>query len=124
MGSVPAVKRRKLTPPATDGEESAVSTLEAVPNSNSFFKQASSWNLEQDYETRPRKGKKKEKENTRLPIITSEGRVQQVEEPEENQEEPNDLEWLEAQQSGEEIVEEIQKPTIPVREQILEAKEE
>ena len=124
MGSVPAVKRRKLTPPATDGEESAVSTLEAVPKTNSFFNQASSWNLEQDYETRPRKGKKKEKESTRLPIITSEGRIQQVEEPEENQEERNDLEWLEAQQSGEEIVEEIQKPTIPVREQILEAKEE
>ena len=124
MGSVPAVKRRKLTPPATDGEESAVSTLEALPNTNSFFKQASSWNLEQDYETRPRKGKKKEKESTRLPIITSEGRIQQVEEPEENQEERNDLEWLEAQQSGEEIVEEIQKPTTPVREQILEAKEE
>ncbi|KIN07399.1 hypothetical protein OIDMADRAFT_150892 [Oidiodendron maius Zn] len=124
MGSVPAVKRRKLTPLATDGEELAVSTLEAVPNTNSFFKHASSWNLEQDYEIRPRKGKNKEKESTRLPIITSEGRIQQVDEPEENQEERNDLEWLEAQQSGEEIVEEIQKPTIPVREQILEAKEE
>src|ERR1700744_4299518 len=106
MGSVPAVKRRKLTPPATDGEESAVSTLEAVPNTNSFFKQASSWNLEQDYETKPRKGKKKEKENTRLPIKTSDGLVQQVEIPEEANAEESDLEWLGAEESEEEVVEE------------------
>jgi nucleolar complex protein 3 len=127
MGKVPAVKRRKLTPPPTDGEESAVSTLEPESKSNAFFKQASTWNLEQDYETRPRKGKKREKESTRLPIKTAEGLVQQVEEPKEAQDEESDLEWLGAEdgeEGEEEIVEQVREPTIPVRQQILEAKEE
>jgi nucleolar complex protein 3 len=125
MGRVPAAKRQKLTPLTTDEEESTVSTLEAVPEKNTFFKQAPSWNLEQDYETRPRKGKKKEKESTRLPIKTSEGLIQQVEEPEEAQDEESDLEWLGADGSDEEkFVEEVRKPTISVRQQILEAKEE
>jgi nucleolar complex protein 3 len=128
MARVPAVKRRKLTPPATDGEESTGSTLQTVPGQNAFSKQASTWNLEQDYESRPRKGNKREKENTRLPIKTSEGLIQQVEVPEEVNEEKSDLEWLGAHESedeiAEEVAEEVQKHTIPVRQQILEAKEE
>lgn len=123
MARIPAVKRRKLTPPASDGEEdSSVSTLEA-PESNAFFKQASSWNLEQDYESRPRKGKKKDKESTRLPIKSADGVVEQVEVPEE--EEESDLEWLGADEPAEEEIEqEPAKPTVPIRQQILEAKEE
>lgn len=126
MARIPAVKRRKLTPPATDGEDSSPSTLEAVPETNAFFKQASSWNLEQDYETKPRKGKKKDKENTRLPIKTSEGLIQQVDEPEVVEAEESDLEWLGADDSEGEVEEEMveTKPTIPVKQQILEAKEE
>ncbi|KAG0647764.1 Nucleolar complex-associated 3 [Hyphodiscus hymeniophilus] len=122
MVKVPAVKRRKLTPPTTDGEDSP-STLDNAPQTGSFFKQASSWNLEQDYESRPRKGTKKDKESTRLPIKTSDGLVQQVEVSEEAKEE-SDLEWLGADDSEEEVVEEVKKPTIPMRQQILEAKEE
>jgi nucleolar complex protein 3 len=126
MARIPAVKRRKLTPPATDGEDSSPSTLEAVPETNAFFKQASSWNLEQDYETKLRKGKKKDKENTRLPIKTSEGLIQQVDEPEVVEAEESDLEWLGADDSEGEVEEEMveTKPTIPVKQQILEAKEE
>jgi len=124
MARVPAVKRRKLTPPATDGEDSSPSTLEPESETSAFFKQASSWNLEQDYETKPRKGKKKDKESTRLPIKTAEGLIQQAEVPEETKDEESDLEWLGAEESEEELVEEVQKPTVPVRQQILEAKEE
>jgi nucleolar complex protein 3 len=122
MARVPAVKRRKLTPPATDGEDSSPSTVEAAPESNAFFKQASSWNLEQDYESRPRKGKKKDKESTRLPIKTADGIVEQVQAPEE--EEQSDLEWLEPDEVEEEIEEKPAAPTVPIRQQILEAKEE
>lgn len=122
MARVPAVKRRKLTPPPTDGEDDSPSTLDTVPESNAFFQQASSWNLEQDYETKPRKGKKKEKESTRLPIKTSEGLVQQAEVPDVEEAE-SDQEWLGAEAlEVEEVVEE--KPTIPIRQQILEAQEE
>ena len=124
MVKAPAVKRRKLTPPATDGEDSSPSTLDNGPEENVFFKQASSWNLEQDYETKPRKGKRKEKESTRLPIKTSDGLVQQVQVPEEVNEEDTDLEWLGADESEVEVVEEVKKPTVPMRQQILEAKEE
>jgi len=125
MARVPAVKRRRLTPPPTDGDESSPSTLEIEPEQNAFFKQASSWNLEQDYESRPRKGTKKEKESTRLPIKTSDGVVQQVTEPEVAEVE-SDLEWLGAESAGdeEEVVEEPSKPTISSKQQILEAKEE
>ncbi|QSZ31381.1 hypothetical protein DSL72_000946 [Monilinia vaccinii-corymbosi] len=127
MAKVPAVKRRKLTPPRTDGEDSTPSTLEDAPNSNAFFKTASKWNLEQDYETRPRKGKKEKKESTRLPIKTKEGLIQQVEAPVEVNEEESDLEWIgaddvEEDEEPEEKVEE--KPPVPIRQQILEAKEE
>ena len=124
MARIPAVKRRKLTPPPTDGEDSPPSTLEILPEPNAFLKQASSWNLEQDYESKPRKGKKKDKEHTRLPIKTSEGLVEQVEVQEEAKEEESDLEWLEGDKSDEEVVEEVKTPTVPLRQQILEAKEE
>ncbi|KAE8442909.1 hypothetical protein EG329_002581 [Mollisiaceae sp. DMI_Dod_QoI] len=123
MARIPAIKRRKLTRPRTDGEDSSPSTLENEPETNAFFEQASSWNLEQDYETRPRKGRKKEKENTRLPIKTSEGLIQQIEVPQDA--EDSDLEWLGTEESEEEVQEEIvKKPTIPIKQQILEAQEE
>jgi len=122
MARVPAVKRRKLTPPPTDGEDSSPSTLDNASEPSAFFKQASSWNLEQDYETRPRKGKKKDKESTRLPIKTSDGQIQELEVVEEVKDDESDMEWLGAEESEEEPVQ--QKPTVPMRQQILEAQEE
>jgi nucleolar complex protein 3 len=126
MARIPAIKRRRLTPPPTDGDDSSPSTLEHENETSAFFKQASGWNLEQDYESRPRKARKKEKENTRLPIKTSDGLVQQVDNVEEAHEEESDLEWLGAEQSEVEAVEEeaAEKPKVPMRQQILEAKEE
>lgn len=41
-----------------------------------FVKRAAHWNLEQDYEQRPRKKRKQEKETARLPIKTAEGQLQ------------------------------------------------
>merc|ERR1712093_282414 len=122
MARVPAVKRRKLTPPPTDGEDSSPSTLDNASEPSAFFKQASSWNLEQDYETRPRKGKKKDKESTRLPIKTSDGQIQELEVVEEVKDDESDMEWLGAEESEEEPVQ--QKPTVPMRQQILETQEE
>jgi nucleolar complex protein 3 len=122
---MPAIKRRKLTPPETGREDSSPSTIDNGPESSAFFKQASSWNLEQDYETRPRKGRKKERESTRLPIKTAEGVIHQAIIAEEVAAVESDLEWLGAEESENEAVNEIEeKPTIPIRQQILEAKEE
>jgi nucleolar complex protein 3 len=128
MTRIPAIKRRKLAPPPPpEGDDSSASTLDNVPEPSAFFKQVSSWNLEQDYETRPRKGRKKEKESTRLPIKTAEGVIQQAEPLKEVEGAGSDLEWLSAEGSEEEADEEevvVKKPTVPIRQQILEAKEE
>ena len=124
MARVPAIKRRRLTPPATDGDDSSPPTLEHEPETSVFFKQASGWNLEQDYESRPRKGRKKDKENTRLPIKTADGLVQQVDDVEGVQDEESDLKWLDAEESEDEVQVEVEDPTVPMRQQILEAKEE
>jgi len=122
-----AVKRRKLSPPPTNKDDSSF-TAESDSKSNkaskAFYKQASSWNLEQDYETRPRKGGKKDKENTRLPIKTADGLIQQVEVQEDEGEE-SDLAWLsEGESEPEEEPEKQKRPEKPIRQQILEAKEE
>ena len=70
------VKRRKLTPPPTDEEQA--NSANGAKTQKAFFRNASSWNLEQDYESRPRKGKKKEKESSRLPVKTADGRIEQL----------------------------------------------
>ncbi|KAL2752812.1 hypothetical protein ACRALDRAFT_1065848 [Sodiomyces alcalophilus JCM 7366] len=69
-----ATKRRRLTPPQSDDERPARSSKNMQ---KAFFKSAATWDLEQDYETRARKGKKPKKESTRLPIKTADGRLAQ-----------------------------------------------
>ncbi|MCJ1303883.1 hypothetical protein MMC08_006694 [Hypocenomyce scalaris] len=130
MIAVPAIKRRRVTPPDSSEEDASPSTLVAesdAPGVEDFFSSAARWNLEQDYEQRPRKLKEKGKENTRLPIKTAEGRVEPLQVPEVNEEDGDS--WLgseddedEVQKSDPELAEE--KPKVPVRRQILEAKEE
>lgn len=118
-------KRRKLSP-STDNENQGSSA--SASRTNAYYKQASTWNLEQDYETRPRKQKVKGKESTRLPIKTADGAIVQVAQSEQVEEADSDLEWLEDEDTeplqDETPVEIEEKPTVPVRQQILEAKEE
>ncbi|KAK2928598.1 Nucleolar complex-associated protein 3 [Fusarium oxysporum f. sp. vasinfectum] len=71
-------KRRKIAHDSADHETQDQNDSRSAQKS--FFKNASNWNLEQDYETRPRKGKK-QKESNRLPIKTADGRIEQAEEP-------------------------------------------
>lgn len=130
MVSIPAAKRRRLTPPDSSDQNTSPSTLVAesdAPGVEDFFSSAARWNLEQDYEQRPRMLKKKDKESTRLPIKTAEGRVEPLQVPEVKEEDGDS--WLESDNDEEhvqkldaEVAEE--KPKIPVRQQILEAKEE
>lgn len=92
---------------------------------NDFYARASRWNLEQDYESRPRK-KKRERESTRLPVKTPEGHLKQVEAPEvESEESGNNLATSDDEWSGLDEDQEIEeRPEIPINQQILEAKEE
>ena len=130
MAPISARKRRRLSPP--DATNSIVPGSKGVKATDSpvldgYLAIASKWNLEQDYENRPRKQNKKEKENTRLPIKTAEGRIEQLEVPDVKDEDRDS--WLgsdndetSALEEEEEVKEEYTRA--PARQQILEAKEE
>ncbi len=126
---MPALKRRRITPPDLLDNESSPSTLVAPsdgPDTNELFSNAAQWNLEQEYEQLPRKQKKGDKENSRLPIKTAGGRLEQLQVSEEDDEdrlqgsEEDDQHEVEVQAEEEEE----EKPEIPIRQQIIEAKEE
>ena len=126
MASQPS-KRRRLTPPRSDdGEDSTVRTAKVQKQ---FFKSAANWDLENDYESRPRKGKtdKEKKKDTdenagRLPIRTAGGWVAQ------DDVESVASDWLEKDGDVESVDEEPapapEAPKIPDREQIRRAQEE
>lgn len=120
--TIPAAKRRRLSPPEDDNKAApAVKERKA-----SYLANAAKWDLEQDYETRPRK-QKKEKENAKLPVRTTEG--WQVQPATNGTKEDQDSDSSQGSGSegeedaqAEEIVEE--KPKVSPRQQILDAKEE
>ncbi|KAF4975834.1 hypothetical protein FDECE_18535, partial [Fusarium decemcellulare] len=119
-------KRRKLAHDSSDDESRAPASSRNAQKS--FFKNASNWNLEQDYESRPRKGKK-QKESNRLPIKTADGRIELAQGAEdETASVESDTEWLEGREDeieSEPEQEEIEEePEIPESQQILEAQEE
>ncbi|KAK1750759.1 nucleolar complex-associated protein-domain-containing protein [Echria macrotheca] len=128
MASHPS-KRRRLSP-ATNGDGEPAENGAKVQKQ--FFKSAANWNLENDYESRPRKGKKDKKkkkavdENTgRLPIRTAGGWVAQ----DDVESVASDAEWLENEGDDAESVDEQpeeapEEPKIPEREQIRRAQEE
>jgi nucleolar complex protein 3 len=116
MSRIPAAKRRRLSPPTENGSV----------EKPAFISNAGKWNLEQDYEQRPRK-LKKQKDNAKLLIRTDEGWMQQKTVPVEEKEEESDS-FLGSISEGEEgaaseaAVDE--KPKMSPRQQIIEAKEE
>ncbi|KAI0887256.1 nucleolar complex-associated protein 3 [Annulohypoxylon maeteangense] len=124
MASRPT-KKRKLTPPQSDDEGSSRKSSAKIQKS--FLSNAANWDLEQDYETKARKGKK-EKESTRLPLKLQDGRVQHVSAPAVDFGSlESDDDWLEGgdESESEEVrVKQPEKPDIPEHQQIREAKEE
>lgn len=131
MARAPPPKRRRLSPKVdtVNGDDSQLNTADeggevAV---DSFYSRAARWNLEQGYEQRPRKAKDREKQNSRLPIKTADGRIEQLEVAEAVEEDGDS--WLESPdedgQDGDVPVGEVEEaPKVSQRRQILEAKEE
>ena len=114
-------KRRRLSPPEDDARSGKQS---------SFLKSAAKWDLEQDYENRPRRlDKKKKKGADRLPVRTTEGWAApptSTAEVEVKSEDESDS-FLGSGSEGEAVEaeeEEKKEPKIPVKQQIREAKEE
>jgi nucleolar complex protein 3 len=110
-------KRRRLSPPADGGD-------------SELYTNDDEWGVEQDYERRPRKTNKKDSERTRLPIKTSEGFVQAKDDVEEQMEDSDsflgtdDDEMEDGSGEEEEEEEEEEKPKIPIKVQIMQAKED
>lgn len=122
----PMAKRRRISPPA---ETNGAPTEQKV---NDFYQHASKWNLEQDYENRPRtlKKKKDEEKSKRLPIKTAEGWVDQAPapapEPVVAQEDGDADSFLgsgDEEEVDEEEPEEV-KPKMSPKQEIMVAKEE
>ncbi|KAM4055300.1 nucleolar complex-associated protein [Hirsutella rhossiliensis] len=121
-------KRRKLAHDSSDDE--GVSSKRAQKD---FFKNASSWDLEQDYELKRRKAKKRVGDSNRLPQIkTTDGRVellQNLEAEDDAASVESDAEWLEGREDEvesepEKAERQDKKPEVPESQQILEAQEE
>ena len=93
-----------------------------------FAKRASQWDLEQDYEQRPRKKRTQDKLTSRLPIKTADGQLR----PSLLQEVPeaaadSAIEFSEGEKIGDassEAVQEDVAPPVPLKQQVLEGKEE
>ncbi|PGH35541.1 nucleolar complex protein 3 [[Emmonsia] crescens] len=118
-----AVKRRRLSP-SKDGDSHAPATNGS--SMKDFYSRAAEWDLEQDYERRPRKTSKRDKEKSRLPIKTAEGAIEHVAEPivEDESDNPFDSDEDDAEEQPEDEIVEKSKPHVPAKVQILEAKEE
>ena len=111
-----------MSPP----EDGAYPLPSKKSHKESFLNNAAKWDLEQDYENRPRKLNKK-KENKRLPVRTVEGWVAPAPAAEEVKSEDSDSFLGSGDEDDEEQEEapvEEEKPKIPARQQIIEAKEE
>ncbi|KAG5923163.1 hypothetical protein E4U42_005035 [Claviceps africana] len=134
------VKKRKLAHASADSESHSTPPL-SKRTQKDFFKQAANWNLEQDYENRPRKGKKAAKESSRLPLKTADGRLELLKglDPEDDAASiASDTEWLEGRDGDDGDFDsdheradysddengETQEPQVLESQKILEAQEE
>ena len=133
MVALPAIKRRKITPPLESYPKAPTTLVETAEDGHfpEFYSRASKWNLEQDYEQKPRKNATRNKESTRLPIKTAKGRVERLDVLEDGhqiQEAESGGNLLSTDEDGQDEPEATQleeaTPKICHRQQILEAKEE
>jgi len=125
MAAAPAAKRRKLSPPNKSDQVPLAAPI-ALHSKDDYLTSAAGWNLEQDYEQKPRKQKEKLKENTRLPIKTAEGKIEQLQIAEVKEDDEESFLGSEDGQSQKEDVINVlrEELKIPIRQQIIEAKEE
>ncbi|KAL8834834.1 MAG: hypothetical protein Q9170_003576 [Blastenia crenularia] len=121
MAIARATKRRRISPPDSLTEGSFKNSLAH----NGYLEHIAGWNLEQDYEQRPRK-QKKDAESTRLPIKTAEGRIESLVLPLEEEEEEKSFlgRGSDTESAIEEMAVEEKPPGLSIQQQIIEAKEE
>ncbi|KAI4110488.1 MAG: hypothetical protein LQ339_001354 [Xanthoria mediterranea] len=118
MAVARASKRRRISPPDSP------SSTEPL-NYDGLASRASGWNLEQQYEQRPRE-QKKVSESTRLPIKTAEGRIERLASPESEQETVKSSFGSDGEDASDTQETEVEERSVemPIRQQVIEAKEE
>lgn len=114
-------KRRKLSPPTVRN------VLSKTAKSIDLFHQAAEWDLEQDYEQRS--SLKRQREGTKLPIKTAEGRIQRQHERIPENDDSDSLLGTSSESGLDRAdtppTEDIEEPSdVPLKHQILAAKEE
>lgn len=122
-------RKRKLGQAQGGGNKPSVSTAKLERD---FYNNVANWDLEEDFARRQSKKQKnkKEKENTRLPIKTADGRLEHVEVEDEDFSAESDGEWLEdadrdePEEKKKPKPEKKKKPEKPEAERIIEAQEE
>ncbi|KAI4237013.1 MAG: hypothetical protein LQ349_002184, partial [Xanthoria aureola] len=118
MAVARASKRRRISPPESPSSTESLTY-------NGLASRASGWNLEQQYEQRPRE-QKKVSESTRLPIKTAEGRIERLASPESEQETVESSFGSDGEDASDTQETEVDERSveIPIRQQVIEAKEE
>ncbi len=116
-----AAKRIRISP--SDSPPTRSSTGFPVHDGN--ISHTAGWNLEQQYEQHPRK-RKNVQESTRLPIKTAEGRIERITYPVSGQETVDSFSGscCETESDNQETAAEERPVEVPIRQQIIEAKEE
>ncbi|KAL8996671.1 MAG: hypothetical protein Q9188_006510 [Gyalolechia gomerana] len=116
-----AAKRRRISPAESLQEGSS----DEFSARNDYSVHSTGWNLEQDYEQRLRK-QTKGAESTRLPIKTAEGRIERVIVPQDELEEEESFlgSGSENESDLKESMIEEQPAELPIRQQVIDAKEE
>ncbi|KAI9803316.1 MAG: hypothetical protein M1825_002107 [Sarcosagium campestre] len=136
MAHASTLKRSRAMPPGkakgkvSSPSKKASAETPTLSNGGNFFSQAANWDLEQDYEQRPRKKRKENKEPSRLPIKTAEGNLRPshlpeiVEQDQSDSDAATEMSELEGNEPGR--VQSESKPAnkASIRQQIIEAKEE
>lgn len=123
------VKKRKLADDSA-GHDGRLPQAASKRAQKAFFKNATNWNLEEGYESRARKKNKKEKENTRLPIKTADGRLEVLQSLDDDKPSAeSDTEWLEgredeAESGPDEAGQQDDQPQVSDAQKILAAQEE
>ncbi|KAL8728006.1 MAG: hypothetical protein Q9166_005677 [cf. Caloplaca sp. 2 TL-2023] len=121
MAIARAVKRRKLSP----SESPSITSQPESPRRDGYPVDAVGWDLEQQYEQRPRR-QKKIPESTRLPIKTAEGRIERIASPVSESETVGSFLSNGDEHGSDTQVTEVEDKLVelPIRQQIIEAKEE
>ena len=127
MTVLPPLKRRRLSPPtSSDGQSPPLTPIapQDLSRQNDHLTQAAGWDLEQDYEQRPRR-RKNDVEIQRLPIKLRDGRVEHLGALQASSTDEDSLLGTADEEDREEQASvEDKSITGTPREQLLEAKEE